>query len=91
MGLVDETGSADFIRADNAQFIGQDSTSGNSISMIANGYADVDKTFPDGSKHGTWSMNGTIQERQTLSATTAFTTDAGTSTRHTRPHLRPTL
>lgn len=83
MGLVDETGSGDFIRADNAQFIGQVSTSGNSISMTANGYADVSKTFPDGSKHGAWSMNGTIQERQTISATTIFTTDAGTSTQGT--------
>jgi hypothetical protein len=80
-GLVDETGSADFMRADNAVFEGQVSTSGsNSISVDAQGYA---QKFPDGSQHGILTVNGTIQERQSISATTALRTDAGTSTEGT--------
>jgi hypothetical protein len=80
-GLVDETGSADFMRADNAVFDGQVSTSGsNSISVDAQGYA---QKFPDGSQHGIWTVNGTIQERQSITATNALRTDSGTSTHGT--------
>jgi hypothetical protein len=79
IGLVDETGDGVFIRADHAQFAGQVSTSDNSISVSAQGYAGS-QPFPDGSTHGTWSMNGTIQERESISATTVFTTDNGTET-----------
>jgi hypothetical protein len=80
VGLFDETGSGNFIRADNAVFLGTVSTSQNSISVSAGGYAAFNKTFPDGSTHGVLTMNGTIQERQSISAATKFTTDAGNST-----------
>jgi hypothetical protein len=84
MGLVDEAGDGDFIRADYAQFIDhQVSTSGNSVSASGDSYADTNKTFPDGSTHGTWNMNGTIEGRHTISATTAFRTDHGTSAQGT--------
>jgi hypothetical protein len=78
VGLVDETGDGVFIRTDDAKFFGQVSTSDNSISVSAQAYAASAKPFPDGSTHGTWTMNGMIQERQSISATTAFTTDNGT-------------
>jgi hypothetical protein len=80
VGLVDETGDADFIRADNAQFIGQVATSDNSIYASGGAYAQYDTPFADGSTHGTWSLNGTLQERQSISASTQLTTDAGTVT-----------
>jgi hypothetical protein len=81
-GLVDETGFGDFMRADNAVFEGQVSTSSsNSISVDAQGYAEA--KFPDGTQHGVWTVSGTIQERQSISATANFTTDAGTSTQGT--------
>jgi hypothetical protein len=83
-GLVDETGSGDFMRGDKAVFQGQVSTSGsNSISVDADGYPQSSVGFPDGSKHGIWMVTGTIQERQSISTTTKFTTDAGTSTQGT--------
>jgi hypothetical protein len=62
VALVDEEGHADFIRADNSQFLGQISTSGNAISAAGDAYASTDSTFPDGSTHGTWMMSGTITE-----------------------------
>jgi hypothetical protein len=82
-GLVDETGAADFIRADGAQFRGQVFTSDNSISLTADAYAEGDKTFADGSTRGSWSMTGTIQERQTITATTTFVTAVGSSAQGT--------
>jgi hypothetical protein len=84
-GLVDEPGSGEFMRADKAVFQGQVSTSGsNSISVDADGYpGSAIGKFPDGSQHGIWTVTGTIQERQSISTTTKFTTDAGTSTQGT--------
>lgn len=81
--LVDETGSADFIRADDAQFVGQVFTSDNSISLMADAYAEIDKTFPDGSTRGSWSMTGTIQERQAITTRTTFVTAVGNSAQGT--------
>jgi hypothetical protein len=80
LGLVDEVGESDFMRADNTQFIGQASTSDSAIYASGGAYAHEGNTFPDGSTHGNWSLNGTIQERQSISATTQLTTDAGTVT-----------
>jgi hypothetical protein len=47
------------------------------------GYIGEIGKFPDGSLHGIWTLNGTMQERQSISTTTKFTTDAGTSTQGT--------
>jgi len=82
-GLVDETGAADFIRADDAQFVGQVSTLANSIALTADAYAEIDKAFPDGSTRGSWSMTGTIQERQAITAATSFVTAGGNSAQGT--------
>ena len=72
IGLVDETGNADFIRADKAQYVGQLSTSGSSIYMTVEGYAEVGKTFADGSNHSSGTISGTLQERQSISASIQF-------------------
>jgi hypothetical protein len=83
-GLVDTTGFGEFMRADNAVFQGQVSTSdSNSISMDADGFLQSPVGFPDGSRHGIWTVSGTIQERKSVSATTKFTTDGGTVTQGT--------
>jgi hypothetical protein len=83
-GFVDETGFGEFMRADNAVFQGQVSTSAsNSIFMDADGYPQSSVGFPDGSRHGLWTVAGTIQERQTVSATSKFTSDNGTETQGT--------
>ena len=77
-GLVDEAGFGEFVRADNAVFQGQVSTSGSdSISVDADGYAEF--KFPNGSQHGIWMVTGTIQERTSISATSKFTPDGGTT------------
>jgi hypothetical protein len=52
IGIVDEAGSSYFIRADNALFAGQASTSGNSITIPVQGYEALTMPFPDGSTHG---------------------------------------
>jgi hypothetical protein len=80
VALVDENGHGDFIRADNAQFLGQVSTSGNAIAAAGDAYASTDSTFPDGSTHGRWKMSGTINERQSIGVNIELTTDAGTPT-----------
>lgn len=78
-GFVDETGFGEFMRADNAVFQGQISTSSsNSISLDADGYPQSSVGFPDGSQHGIWTVTGTIQERNSITASTKFTTDRGT-------------
>ncbi len=77
-GLVTETGRADFLRADGAQFTGQVSTADSTLS--ASGEAFAATTFADGSTHGQWSLAGTLQERQSISATLVLTTDNGTAT-----------
>lgn len=81
-GFVDEAGFGEFARADKAVFQGQVSTSGsNSVSVDADGYAQFQ--FPDGSQHGIWMVTGTIQERNSIIASTKFTTDRGTVTEGT--------
>lgn len=75
--LVSESGKADFLRADGTQLTGQVSTIDGTLS--ASGEAFAGTTFADGSTHGRWSITGTIQERQSISATLVMTTDNGMS------------
>jgi hypothetical protein len=82
-GIVDEAGEFHFIRSDSTQYVGTASTAGNAISASFDGYTEVGTTFADGSTHGTGSLSGTIQERTSISSTTQFTTDAGTSSNGT--------
>lgn len=80
-GLVNEGGKADFIRADGTQFTGQVSTVDSTLS--ASGEAFAATTFADGATHGQWSITGTIQERQSISAALVMTTDNGISVQGT--------
>jgi hypothetical protein len=82
-GLVDENGSADFIRADNAQFVGQITTTDNTLSGSGEAFAQTNSVFPDGSTHGQWRVSGSIQERQAITSQLTFTTDNGTTTQGT--------
>ncbi len=79
-GIVDEAGEAHFIRADGTQYVGTVVTNGNSFTASFQGMTQFGSTFPDGSIHGTGVMTGAVQERQSISATDTFTTDAGTTT-----------
>jgi hypothetical protein len=79
LGLVTEQGEAHFIRADDVQYTGTATTSNNSISATLVGVTPAGYVFPDGSNSGTGTVSGTIQERQSISATVSFTTSTGLS------------
>ncbi len=79
VGLLDDVGEAEFIRSDEALFSGVLSTAkDNSISASGTAYA-INR-FPDGSESGSWTMQGTLKERETLSVKISVITSAGTAT-----------
>jgi len=80
VGLIDESGEFHFIRSDNVQYVGTASVTGNSISANFEGFTQVGTVFTDNSTHGTGSVSGTVQARSSISLSTQFKTDAGTST-----------
>jgi hypothetical protein len=82
-GLVTESGLADFIRADDAQFVGQLSTTNELLSGAGEAFAQAGNTFPDGSTHGEWQISGTLQERNSIASQLTLTTDNGTTTQAT--------
>jgi hypothetical protein len=77
VGLVDETGNFNFVRADGVQYVGAATVSGTSIHANVEGIVPRGFVFQDGSGHGTGSISGTIQARSSLSASTTFKTDIG--------------
>jgi hypothetical protein len=79
VGLVDEAGEFHFIRSDGAQYVGNASVSGNSVTASYDGYTPLGSAFPDGSTHGTGTLSGTVTERVSISGTTQFMTAAGSS------------
>src|ERR1700686_1054554 len=78
-GIVDEAGEFHFIRSDGTQYVGTATTTGAAISASFDGYAPFGTTFADGSTHGMGTLSGTINERVSISSTTQFRTDNGTS------------
>ena len=79
--LVTESGQAQVIRSDGAQYFGNVTVSGNnSISATIDGVTLYGTTFPDGSVHGTGKVTGTLTERSSIQAKVSFTTDKGEST-----------
>ena len=79
--LVTESGQAQVIREDGAQYFGNIIvSSNNSISANIDGITLYGTTFPDGSAHGTGKVTGTLTERSSIQATVSFTTDKGEST-----------
>jgi hypothetical protein len=83
VGLVDESGEFHFIRSDDVQYVGTTSVTGSSISANFDGFTQIGTVFADNSSHGTGSVTGTVQARSSLSLSTQFKTDAGTSTNGT--------
>jgi len=78
IGLVAEDGRFHFIRDDGAQFYGRATTSGDQVSASYTGVLPIGFVFEDGSSGGSGSLNGTVRERQSITATFVFTTLAGT-------------
>lgn len=82
-GLIDEAGAFHFIRSDGAQYVGRATTNGMAVGSSFDGYTVQGQAFPDGSRHGTGQLNGTVAERSSITATFQFTTDAGTTSNGT--------
>jgi hypothetical protein len=80
VGIVTEDGQANFIDQNGIQYVGTIDMSGDTFTVNIQGYAPFGSTFSDGSTHGTGTATGTITARQSISGTTTFTTDAGTTT-----------
>jgi hypothetical protein len=78
-GLVDESGNFHFVRGDGVQYVGTTVVTGTSLTANFDGIVPVGFVFGDGTHHGTGSLTATIQARQTISASTKFQTDSGTS------------
>ena len=79
LGLVDESGEFHFIRSDNVQYVGTATTSGTSVTANFDGFTNLGTQFPDGSTHGSGSVSGTVNARSSMTLSTQFRTDAGTS------------
>ncbi len=77
--IIDEAGDMQLIRSDFTQYVGTATTDGDSISASFGVFAEVGNDFPDGSTHGTGTLMGTIASRSSITATTQFKTDGGTS------------
>jgi hypothetical protein len=78
--MVSESGQAQVIRADRTQYFGNITVSGTSISGNLDGIAPFGSTFPDGSRHGTGKVTGTLAQQSSIQATVTFTTDSGETT-----------
>ena len=79
IGIANESGNFQFVRADGVQYVGTASVSGTSLSANLEGIVPLGFTFADGSHHGTGSITGTIEARKSISASTKFQTDLGSS------------
>ncbi len=82
-GIIDESGSLRFIRADGVQYVGTAMTSGNSISANFDAYTPFGSTFADGSTHETGTLTGSIDARVSITASTQSMTDKGTVSKGT--------
>jgi hypothetical protein len=80
IGLVAEDGRGHFIQEDGVQYWGTVVSSGNSITANITGATEWGDEFLDGSTSGTGTISGSISERRSISATSTFTTTAGTRT-----------
>jgi hypothetical protein len=58
VGLVDELGDFNFIRADGVQFVGTALTAVNDVVADLEGITAFGHTFPDASTHGTGTFSG---------------------------------
>ncbi|HEY6924681.1 MAG TPA: hypothetical protein VI653_14505 [Steroidobacteraceae bacterium] len=79
LAMVDEPGRFHIIRADGAQFVGTALTSGDGMVASVDGVTELGKSFPDGSTHGTGTLNGNVSPGKEIDIDAQFTTDAGTA------------
>ncbi|MEI6872644.1 MAG: hypothetical protein WCL08_10215, partial [Verrucomicrobiota bacterium] len=79
-GLVTESGDMRFIRADGTQYVGSVVTQGNALTGTFTGYLPSGFFYTDGSNHGTGTISGQVNPRQSVTATTNFSTANGTKT-----------
>jgi len=77
IGIADEKGNFNFVRADGVQYVGAAIVNGTSLSANVSGIVPLGFVFADGSAHGTGTLSGTIQARQSISTVTSFKTDFG--------------
>jgi hypothetical protein len=81
VGIVDESGDFQFIRTDYVQYVGTATVSAtNSVTSTFEGFTPLGYQFSDGSTHGTGTVSGALKERTSMSLTTTFKTDTGTTT-----------
>ena len=79
VGLVTETGEFHFLQDDGVQYFGTVDTSQNSLSADFTGVTEFGTAFADGSTTGTGTLTGTVQERNSMSGDSNFTTALGTN------------
>lgn len=79
IGLITETGEFHFIQADGVQYIGALGIDGNAASGTFEAAVPIGEQFVDGSTGGGGTLTFTINERQTITGTFTFVTDAGSS------------
>jgi hypothetical protein len=77
IGIISENGEVHFISNEGAQYTGKGTVSGNSVSGTFNAFAPPNYVFLDGSTNGTFSINGTIVERQSFYGTYSGLGDSG--------------
>lgn len=79
VGLVTENGEFHFLADDGVQYFGTVSTEGNKVTGNFTAYTDLGTTFEDGSTRASGTLEGTLSERSTFTATTTLTTSEGTT------------
>jgi hypothetical protein len=77
VGVADENGNFNFVRADGVQYVGSATVNGTSLSANVEGIVPLGFVFADGSAHGTGTISGTVQARKSISSSTSFKTDNG--------------
>jgi len=77
IGLVAETGEFHFISFDNVQYFGSVDVNGASVSGTFTGVTNFGYSFSDGTTSGAGTLSGTVDERDSLTGSTDFTTAGG--------------
>ena len=80
MGVIAEDGRGYFLQEDGVMYWGTVRSSGNKITSTMTGAGIYDLPLWDGSSSGTGSLEGTIQARASIAASSTFTTALGART-----------
>lgn len=80
VGLVNESGSAVFLRSDGVQFKGSVQVTGSTLAVAVDGYTDFyGSAFSDDSTSGVGTLSGSVTTGSSLTATLSFKTSGGTT------------